>query len=552
MLYRLAIVEDNATARANLRSHLVGMGLFDVSSFSNGSELKAALRKQTYEIVIFDYHLGQKRNGVEWVIQLQKSNYIKPSTGIIFVTSDRSAQTIGQIIDIHPDLLIIKPYTIASLTRSITQYLNFRHTVEGVLADLDQRNTARALREIEKIILNGANKRIGADLNKLHAKVLLKGGHFPQARRVYEQTLANSEKVLWAQWGKIKCHYLEGKFDECKVHLTRLVKGSLSRDKAFEWLASLSFQESAYSQAEFYLDHIQDSELSLPAAKLKSVAYKKQNRLLEGIELLQKKREYNRSAKEKFDEFTYELAEFYLSIAEQSPVQQRTESLSQARKLIGIAGRNQNDLQSKQKHDFMLAYSAVLESDLEKARTIVSQEHMNNTLRADSPTLVSAAKIWKHLGDTDKANDLLNSARERLEEFNTISEQVSHTQDLKESEQSLGLADERALSLNDAGTRLYVAKNYVKAMPLFFEAFDLMPQTAAFGLNLLNCLIDAKTHTYRTTTVAVLMNHLESLELQGSHLERFKQLHSQIMRATELFLPPKIDFTQVIPNESVN
>lgn len=553
MQYRLAVVEDNATARANLRSHLLSVGLFDVFSFSNGNELKSALKKQNFDIVVFDYHLGQRKNGVEWVRHLREAEFIRPSTGVVFITADHAAHTIGHIIDIHPDVLLLKPYTIATLTRAMTQYVNFRREVHNVLSDLDNGNVQRAIREIEKVKLNNPNKRLLSEVNKLHARVLMQAGFYAQARRIYDQVLAASDRVLWAQWGKIKCQYLEGQFSHCKSNLSQLVSGNLSRDKAFEWLASLSFLEQSYTQAEFYLNHINDSELSVPATKLKSMTYKKQNRVLEGIELLQKKREFNRSTRERFDEFTYELAEFYLSIAEQSPVNQREESLSQARKLIGIAGRGTADTLGAQKHDFLMAYAAVLDNDFKRARELVSQENMEQLSRADASTLICAAKVWKSLGEAEKAADYMDFVREKLSDFTAISDQVSNVQHMKESERQMGLADDRALALNDTGTKLFVAKDYNKAMAYFFDAYDLMPNTAAFALNLLNCLVDAKRHSFRTMTVKTLLEHLTSTPLEGNNLDRFNRLRQQIEAAAAYFLPPpQTNEANIIPDASVS
>ncbi len=90
-----------------------------VSSFASGVELKAALKKQNFELLLMDYHLGQGKTGVEWIQSLREAGFIRPSTGIIFLTSDRSPQIIGHIMDLQPDVLLIKPYTIASLTRQI-------------------------------------------------------------------------------------------------------------------------------------------------------------------------------------------------------------------------------------------------------------------------------------------------------------------------------------------------------------------------------------------------------------------------------------------------
>merc|ERR1712054_185099 len=119
------------------------------------------------------------------------------------------------------------------------------------------------------------------------------------------------------------------------------------------------------------------------------------------------------SAKDRFNDFTFELAEFYLLLAEESPTTNRRESLSQARKLVGIAGRNQGDRQMLQKRDYLLAFSAILEQDEDKAASLLDEDYMDNYLRTEPSLLVIAAKVHYGLGDEEKANALLLLARQK-------------------------------------------------------------------------------------------------------------------------------------------
>lgn len=241
MPYRLAIVEDNATARSALRSHLLPAGDFDISSFSSGNELKSALRRQHFEMIIMDFHLGQGKNGVEWINFLKQSQYIRPSTGIIFITADRLPQTIGKIIDTQPDLLIIKPYNIVTLRKNISHYLQYRQFVSSVLDVLDSNHLSDALKMMEALTTKPIPAKIRSDVLKLHARLLFNNGKVRQAQALYESVLQNAKSVLWAQWGKIKCEYLAGNWSHCKNELTELVTNNLARTKPLNgWLVYVS------------------------------------------------------------------------------------------------------------------------------------------------------------------------------------------------------------------------------------------------------------------------------------------------------------------------
>lgn len=538
MQYRLAIVEDNATARASLRSHILPTGLFDVSSFGSGTELKAALRTQHFEVILLDFHLGTGKNGVAWVQELRQSRFIKPSTGIIFITSDRLPQTIGQIIDVHPDLLIIKPYSIGTLTRQLEHYMTYRGFVSNVLASLDKGDTKHALSQLARLAQENVPRRLQSDVTKLQARLLYEDRQYVRAQQLYEAVLTQSDQVLWAQWGRIKCQYASGNYGVCSEQLAALLNVNLARDQAFEWLACLCYEQEAYSQAEHYLDNIKSSDLSVPATRLKTLTYHKQNRVLEGIELLQKKRAMNRSAKDAFNDFTFTLAEFYLQLAEESPVTNREESLSQARKLVGIAGRSQHDQQLTQKRDYLLAYAAVLDGDNKKAALMLDDDSMHALTRTDTPTLLVAAKVNGALGRKDKAKSLMQMANERNAEIEDMSEQTVNASEILVSEQKLGLAGDTAFALNDEGTQWFLKRRYQEAMPYFYDAYRLLPAIGAFALNLLQCMVESNTVQYKRFTIRRLLVELETKEMNPTNLSRFRQLEQQIQSSAETLLPP--------------
>tara|TARA_B100001063_G_scaffold75837_1_gene70092 strand:- start:607 stop:2265 length:1659 start_codon:yes stop_codon:yes gene_type:complete len=533
---RVAIIEDNATARATIRSHLITMGNLEVASFSTGSELKNVLRKQHFELLIFDFHLGQRRNGVEWVQALRQADFIRPSTGIIFLTADRMPQTIGQIIDIHPDLLLLKPYTINSLQRGLNHYLEYREQASKALMYLDDGYCDRAISQVQQQLQAPLSARLRSDLEKLQARLLLQVHQYAEALDIYQRVLQQSDKVLWAQWGKLKCQFLMGNWPDCQESLDAMLDTLLTRDKAFEWLACLSFEQAAYEKTEYYLDHIQDSELSLPATRLKTMTYQKQNRVVESIDLLQKKREYNRSTKERFDEFTFELAEFYLSIAQNSPMNNRGESLTQARKLAGVAARSQGDSLVRQRHDYLLAYSYVLEDQGEKARSLTQREHMQIFNRSSANTLITAARVFSALGNETQALYLLDMAKVKSELGEMPAEQQTLQSRLINAEKESGLAHSRADVFNEQGQQLFVKEDYQEALAAFYYALQLRPSLPAIALNMLQTLLVEQQSSYRSVLLNDLVQQIHHSELSETNQQRFARLQKKYPQISEVMM----------------
>ncbi|WP_395343874.1 response regulator [Ningiella sp. W23] len=526
---RVAIVEDNATARINLRSHLLSIDHFEVASYSNGKELRNGMRTINFDIVFIDYHLGQSKNGVEWVQQLIDNKLFRPSTGLFFVTSDSLPQTIGQILDLYPDVIIIKPYTIKSLTTNVRHYLNARQALLPALKCMDNNNNAGAINYVNEKLLSGVPKRVESDFIKLKGRLLLAQKHYDEAAALYSGVLSKSSSVLWAHWGLIKSEFFTGKWQHCTRMLDRLIEASLTKDKAYEWLASVEIGKQNYVYAEQLLDNINDSELTIQATRLKTLCYKMQGKSAEAVALLEKKVQSNLSVKERLVDYAMELARYHLHLAEQFNEQNRTQSVSAARMMLGKAAKGISDRQGAQQKDTMLALAFLIDDDLPRAERIMSesaQEHQFT--RADVSTMVDAVRVWFGLGHTDKAKALLDKCDEKLLEQESHIESLIATDLLMNTEKSLGLEKDRALAANEKGLSAFKANDFNLALGCFHRAYSMFPGVPAFALNLLQCLSESGQTEYKNIDINHLVNELESVSLSDKNFQRMNTIRERL------------------------
>lgn len=535
---KIAIVEDNATARLNVRSHMLSLGEFDVSSYSNGKELRNGLRTLNFDLVMIDFHLGQHKNGVEWVQYLTDSKLLKHSTGIIFLTSDRLPQTISQILDIHPDVLIIKPYTIRTLHTSVQHYLNVRSKIKPALDYLDNEQPTKALKFIDNALNKGLSKRTKADFIKLKGRLLLSEQRYAEAASLYGEVLDRSSNVLWAHWGLIKSEFLAGQWRHCKNMLDGLIDGQLTKDKAYEWMACVEIGKENYAVAEKILDHIKENDLTIPATKLKVLAYKMQGRSEEAIRLLEKKRQSNFTVKERFDEYTIELARYHLQLAEKAGVNDRAEELHAAKCLIGNANRTILDHQTQHQRDFMLAFASILEGDNQRAERILLEKTVGDAKNAQVSTMVDAIKVWFGLGKDDKAREVWNEVDRKLSAKDDQIDQILDGSLILETEKALGLSDEKAIRVNDQGMIHYLGHQVNDAIELFYKARQLNPSVPAFTLNLLQCLSDIKKAEYKDQRTLSLVEELQDKPLSPSNQKRYDLIKAKINDFPEAYRMP--------------
>ncbi|WP_100641613.1 response regulator [Alteromonas facilis] len=550
---RLAIVEDNASARIHLRSHLLALGQLDIFSFSNGKELKAALRTQSVDIVISDFHLGQNKNGVEWVKSLQKSGMLKPSTGIIFITSDQTAQTIGQILDIQPDFLVVKPYTIRSIKQVLTQYMAIRKLVANVLHALDKQQYEQALKALDKVIQDPNAKRYKIHLLKLRARILMLMKDYDSAMALYQSVLNRSNNVIWARWGKIKCLFMQGDWNSCQSAIGDLLELQFTQNKAYEWLACIAFEEKNFEKAERWLDNIKMSELTMQATRLKTLTYQMQERLDDAIQFLEKKRLSQMSVREQRDELTFELADCHIRHAVNLKANERQENLHIARRLIGNASRNAADRQAHQRRDYMLCYSHVLEGDTDKAQKLLENEWMHDFSRSETSTMMIASQVWFAVGDESRAQQILELCALKSA---TLDDQIEHVMvesQLVESEKAMGLAEQSALEHNKKGTEAFIAGHNDVALSEFFNAHKLAEHIPAFAINLLQSMVRDQKSNFKGVHALPLLDHLQHQQLSETNRQRLEELSDVINEDYERYAAQDaFPVPQVISSETLS
>lgn len=536
----IAIVEDNGMAQINLRNHLLAMEFNKVDCFSNGRELKSSMRRRHYDLLLMDFHLGENKNGVEVIQDLMREGLLKHTTSLIFITSDRLPMIVGQIVDVHPDDLILKPYTIRNLQRTVINTLRIQVHLRPVLRLMDEKDWAAALDKLEDLIIANKMPRARNHMLKLKARLLIKLERYDDASTLFRSVLESSDKIIWAKWGMIQSEFLAGKADISEQMLKDMLGTHLTNDKACEWLARISIDRKEFVKAEEYMEQIKESALSIPAAKLKAYLYQIQDKMEDAISLLERRRESSRSIREKFAEYSLELARCYLREAEDKPANERAESLQVARFLIGSAGRRTLEEGLDIKRSYMNVLAAVLEGNMEKAEELLKHEGIENFRRADVSTMNDAVKAWLSVGDELKASQILCESEMKMANLDDFTEKTLSSLLIAKNEKTLGEKRPRALKFNKQGLDLYTEGKVDESIDYFYQAYILFPKEPAFGLNLLQSLVEAKIAKHKTARTLKIFNDLDKRDLAPGNRSRLAELGHKINQNKDLFVIPEI------------
>jgi CheY-like chemotaxis protein len=535
----VAVVEDNELARSNIRNHLLDMGFSEIATFTNGRELKANLKTRKFDVLLMDFHLGQNKNGVEVVQDLRHLKLLKHTTCVMFITSDRLPLIIGQIVDIQPEALIVKPYTIGNFTKNVRTCIKMHLYLLPAYELMDQNLYAQALSMIETLISNNSDPRRSTSLIKLQARLFSKLERYAEACEIYSDILQGSDKVIWAKWGLIQNLFLDNQIAESQTLLHELTKSQLTSNRASEWLARICVNANQYSRAETYIQKIREGELSLSAARLKTYIYQALERGKEAISLLERKRESNRSVRDRFEEITLDLARCYLFEAEDKAKDEREHELNLARFLIGSVGRRTIDARLNIQKNYMYATVAHLEGDHEKLQEILARPGMDNLEDAEISTLFDAINANYVLGKKERAQALLEFSHNKLKDSEESNDKTVSTILLVKNQEMIGEHKPKALEINKLGLEKFAAKQYIAALDEFYRAYSLFPREIAFSLNILQSLVEAEIDKYKEIETHELLNELRNRKLNVGNKKRLDDIIRNLLKKRKAAASPK-------------
>jgi tetratricopeptide (TPR) repeat protein len=401
---------------------------------------------------------------------------------------------------------------------------------------MDDDNHPQALVLLDYLLEKNDLPRKKSTLIKLRARLLTKLGSYSEAVDLYRGILRQSDKVIWAKWGLIQNLFLDEHIEESETLLIDLTHSELTSDKACEWLARISVNNNQYNKAENYMHQIREGELSIPAARLKAYIYQAQERGKEAITLLEKKRESNRSIRERYDDISLDLARCYLAEAELKSILERSSDLQVAKFLVGAAGRKLSDPSLIIRKDYMFAMIAFMEGNVVKANDILSRSGMSELQDAEISTITDAVQAWSNVGDTIKAKKFLKLSQEKLETIEDGNEKTVSGILVAKSEDAIGERRPQALELNKVGLQKYISKNFAAATDDFYQAYLLFPRELAFSLNLLQSLVDAELLSFKKVNTLEFLAGLQNRKLNEGNKKRLEEIVSRITNKEDVYI----------------
>ncbi len=140
--------------RATIVQMLRQLGVVNIKPVTVNARVLELIQEERFDIVLLGHNATDKVTGIQLLEEARFRNYMRPSTGWIFMTSDASQQVILHAIDSNPDYLLTKPFTVEELKHRIDALIVRKQLLKEVDEAVESGDLETAIKACDHISAN--------------------------------------------------------------------------------------------------------------------------------------------------------------------------------------------------------------------------------------------------------------------------------------------------------------------------------------------------------------------------------------------------------------
>lgn len=468
------LVDSSGNLRSTVKGMLQSMGFASVVATSISSRVLDDIAAGDFDIILLGHNINDSYSGLRLLEEARYKGLIKPTCSWILMTSDASQQSVLFAIEIQPDELLTKPFTLNALSKRIHHLCLQRAALEPIERAIERKAVNRAVKLCDTLFKPSDSNYLQVQMIK--GRLLLDQQQYANAKAAFDLVYRQDSSLL-SGYQLAECHYRLGEFEVAQQLLQKLLQQHPLLIPAYDLHARVYEAQGELEAAQKVLKK---------AVSQSPLAIQRQMELgrlsMRNNDLGQAEKAYRRSIR-LGDNSYLDSAAAYFKLANVQRLQME--------KAVGV-----------ERQDKLEEIERLLERAGQRFQRDVSVRIEAQLLRA---------KVQESLGDADEAQRCYERALQHAEhsgddvDLDQLQAQLlDETVPAMPTAVTLSVADEKATSkldpvmsakVNRIGVRNYLADKPGQAIRYFGLAFEYDPNNAQALLNLAQLFLEAARDT---------------------------------------------------------
>ncbi len=534
---RCLVVEDRRPFLMLLKSLLTSLGAKKIHTEMSAEAGVKACKNNRYDIIVSDLQLGNNRkNGFEFLEEVKKLRYIKPSTVFIVISGDSGRSVVLGSLEKQPDDFLIKPFSQAQLNSRISRALERRLNLAPLYQLIEQEDYKEATNSCREFIKS--LPKYNNQLLQILVELFWKTNKLDEAEQILNQVL-EERQLPWALCAQARTKLLKEEFEQA----IKLSKDAL---------------DSGVNQVEAY-DIIAQAYLALDK-KPEALKFIQEALVLSPLSIERHFRVCEIARENENYELAMESAKSIFELSQRSVHKNINHLCSYIRSMLDVAENTDNkSIQNKYLQESLLAlYKAkndesnrtqpddfdfeIFESIMHARSTFINgktsdakKELEQSQIKIEKnfteyPVALApdSLKLMLDLGDFEEAAKLSRLIKSQAEKVDSAILYLAKTEARKNKEKQ-----NNYVKHNKTGIKFYSEEKYSQAYEEFAAAKTSCPLNIGVSLNLLLSLVkmiqtSGKPEGKYIVETRELYKFIENMPLKAVHKSKFEHVRKEV------------------------
>ncbi len=220
---KFLIIDDFYEMRSIFRDIVRSLGVEfnNVFTAGNGNEAIALIKKNRFDVVLCDLHLGAGKNGQQILEEAKLRKLVDPASVWIMITAEKTSDAVTGTAEYQPDAYLIKPITAAILRTRLDRIWLKKEAFAEIYKERARKNYSKAIGLCDERL--AFDKINAAELLRTKCDLLMQNGELDRAQELLESDLIERD-FPWVKMGLAKISLKNNELEKAKQLLEEVIE----------------------------------------------------------------------------------------------------------------------------------------------------------------------------------------------------------------------------------------------------------------------------------------------------------------------------------------
>jgi tetratricopeptide (TPR) repeat protein len=526
------IIEDFAEFARSLKAMLTDIGVEQVDLVNSGESAIRACHEKFYDIILSDYNLGNGKNGMQVLEELNFQKRLKPTAVFIMTTAENTSAMVLGAIENQPDAYLTKPFNNASLKSRLNKLLTKKEILSPILIAQNKGKFKEALEHCEKIAESYPKYKMA--IQKLKAECYMQKRQYMEALQIY-QNILEAREIPWAMVGLAQAQLALREYENAETTLKEAIQKFPMVLESYDLLAECQLKLQQKEEAQQTLQK---------AVKISPKIISRQTKLGE-VALDNEDFDVSINAFKQTIRLgtnsLFKTPDSYINYINSVSKKLAVEEQNKSKQLIDEAENYLKDFYKEYKHNKICRLRGTVaegnfclsigkHADAQKCTSMAKDIYQSLDTMLPAHAGLEIAQGLTNLGENALAEEIVKDAvQHNFDDAAFLEKAIPYLKD-----RSILDKGKEAHRLNSQGIKFFEAKEYEKAIDCFFKAVEASPKNISIILNTVQVLL--KVHQSGNADDSVIdkcIEYLNSINTISPEDKRFQRF-SELLRLTRM------------------